>query len=62
MVCLSYYAYGFSSTKSDIRTDHFLPGKDGWVEDRMQGGEMTLIIYVHVNKWIKKVEDLTYEA
>jgi hypothetical protein len=41
---LSYYAYVFSSTKSEIRAEQVLPGSGGG------GTEMTQIIYAHVNK------------
>jgi hypothetical protein len=29
-LCLPYYAYVFSSTKSMIRADQDLPGTEGW--------------------------------
>jgi hypothetical protein len=29
MLCLSYYAYVFSSTKLQIRTEQVLPGSEG---------------------------------
>jgi hypothetical protein len=29
MLCLSYYAYVFSSTKLEIRAEQFLPGSEG---------------------------------
>jgi hypothetical protein len=29
MLCLSYYAYVFSSTKLKIRAEQFLPGSEG---------------------------------
>jgi hypothetical protein len=29
MLCLPYYAYDFSSTKSVIRKEQILPGSDG---------------------------------
>jgi hypothetical protein len=54
MLCLSYYAYVFFSTKLEIRAEQFLPGNDrGWRgegEDRGQGKEMTQTMYAHVNK------------
>jgi hypothetical protein len=34
MLCLSFYAYVFSSTKLEIRAEQFLPGSEG-----MLGGE-----------------------
>jgi hypothetical protein len=40
MLCLSYYAYVFSSTKLEIRAEQVLPvreevrGKEGVVQDR----------------------------
>jgi hypothetical protein len=41
MLCLSYYAYVFSSTKLEIRAEHVLPGSEGvwgrgkgWAEGR----------------------------
>jgi hypothetical protein len=45
-LCLSYYAYVFSSTKSVIRAEQDLPGTG----TGRQGGEMTQITYAHVNK------------
>jgi hypothetical protein len=47
MLCLSYYAYVFSSTKLEIRAEEDLPGSRGWGR---QGGEMTQTMHVHVNK------------
>jgi hypothetical protein len=46
MLCLSYYAYVFSSTKLLIRAEQVLPGSKGCGE----GGEMTQTMYAHVNK------------
>jgi hypothetical protein len=39
MLCLSYYAYVFSSTKLEIRTEQVLPGS-GWGREweRRAGG------------------------
>jgi hypothetical protein len=60
MLCLPYYAYVFSSTKSVIRAEQDLPGTEegeegkgggggeGWW--RRQGGEMTQTMCAHVNK------------
>jgi hypothetical protein len=42
MLCLSYYAYIFSSTKLEIREEQGRGGE--------QGGEMTQTMYAHVNK------------
>jgi hypothetical protein len=54
MLCLSYYAYVFSSTKLEIRAEQVLPGSEGgWGEKgrgRGQWGEMTQTMYAHVNK------------
>jgi hypothetical protein len=51
MLCLDYYAYGFSSTKLEVRFCLEVKGKS---EKRLgkgvQGEEMTQTIYVHVNK------------
>jgi hypothetical protein len=58
MLCLSYYTYVFSSTKSVIRAEWDLPetegegkggggGEDG---GGGQGGEMTQTMDAHVNK------------
>jgi hypothetical protein len=38
MLCLSYYAYVFSSTKLEIREEHFLPGSEGGREGEVRGG------------------------
>jgi hypothetical protein len=58
MLCLSCYAYVFSSTKLEIRAEQVLPGSNGGRkgEDggREQGGEMTQTMYAHVNKLIIK--------
>jgi hypothetical protein len=48
MLCLSYYAYVFCSTKLEIRVEQVLPGSEGWWEG--QRGEMTQTMYAHVNK------------
>jgi hypothetical protein len=48
MLCLSYYAYVFSSTKLEIRAEQVLPGSEGWGkegEDGGQGREMTQTMY-----------------
>jgi hypothetical protein len=54
MLCLSYYAYVFSSTKLEIRAEQVLSGsKGGWRGDGRvwgQGGEGTQTMYAHVNK------------
>jgi hypothetical protein len=54
MLCLPYYAYVFSSTKLEIRTEQVLPRSErksgGEGGRRGQGGEITQIMYVHVNK------------
>jgi hypothetical protein len=52
MLCLSYYAYVFSSTKSVTRAKWDLPetkevGRSGGVGE---GGEMTQTADAHVNK------------
>jgi hypothetical protein len=56
MLCLSYYAYVFSSTKLELRTEQVLPGSEGegGREGESEGGEqveeMTQTMYAHVNK------------
>jgi hypothetical protein len=54
MLCISYYAYVFSSTKLEIRAEQVLPGREVWSGGEGgregQGGEMTQTIYAHVNK------------
>jgi hypothetical protein len=53
MLCLPYYAYVFSSTKSVIRAERDLPGTEGGEGkdgEWGQGGEMTQTMYAHVNK------------
>jgi hypothetical protein len=54
MLCLSYYAYVFSSKKLEIRAEQILPGSDGGREKDSRGvgqwGEMTQTMYTHVNK------------
>jgi hypothetical protein len=51
MLCLSYYAYVLSSTKSVIRAERDLPETEG---GKSGGGgqneEMTQTMYAHVNK------------
>jgi hypothetical protein len=54
MLCLSYYSYVFSSTKSITKAEQDLPEteegrgkKDG---GGGQGEEMTQTMYAHVNK------------
>jgi hypothetical protein len=40
MLCLSYYAYVFSSTKLEIRAEHVLPGSEGvWEREDGDGGQ-----------------------
>jgi hypothetical protein len=65
MLCLFYYAYVFSLTKLKIRAEQFLSesnGEEGEVGgggDRLEeGGEMTQIMYAHVNRSIKKKESI----
>jgi hypothetical protein len=38
MLCLSYYAYVFSSTKLEIRAEQVLPGSEGERGQRMGEG------------------------
>jgi hypothetical protein len=38
MLCLSYYAYIFSSTKLEIRAEHVLPGSEVGREKAGGGG------------------------
>jgi hypothetical protein len=61
MLCLPYYAYVFSSTKSEIRTEQVLLRSKGGRREMLgeggQGGEMTQTMYAYVNKWIMKKSD-----
>jgi hypothetical protein len=53
MLCLSYYAYVFSSTKLEVRAEQVLPGRRGVGGEnggKGQWGEMTQTMYAHVNK------------
>jgi hypothetical protein len=54
MLCLPYYAYVFSSTKLEIRTEQVLPGGEGGKGGEGggvgQGREMAQTMYAHVNK------------
>jgi hypothetical protein len=53
MLCLSYYAYVFSSTKLEIRAEQFPPGSEGGGGEKVgreQGGKMTQAMYTHVKK------------
>jgi hypothetical protein len=54
MLCLSYYAYVFSSTKLEKWAEQVLPGSEGRSGgdrgDMGAGGEMTQTMYAHVNK------------
>jgi hypothetical protein len=51
MLCLSYYAYVFSSTKLEIGAEQGLPGSEGGGGRGLgDGGEMTQTMYTHVNK------------
>jgi hypothetical protein len=54
MLCLSYYAYVFSSTKLEIRAEQVLPRSEGGRGTKhgggRHGGDMTQTIYAHVNK------------
>jgi hypothetical protein len=54
MLCLSYYAYVFSSTKLSIRAEKILSGREGGLGEEAegggQGGEMTQMMYAYVNK------------
>jgi hypothetical protein len=38
MLCLSYYAYVFSSTKLEIRAEQVLPGSEGGWGERVGMG------------------------
>jgi hypothetical protein len=52
-LCLSYYAYVFSSTKSVVRAEQDLPeteGGSGMGGVGGQDGEMIQTMYAHVNK------------
>jgi hypothetical protein len=52
MLCLSCYAYVFSSSKLEIRAEQDLPGSKGgwWGEDAsgVEGEEMTQTMYMHM--------------
>jgi hypothetical protein len=52
MLCLSYYAYVFSSSKLEIRAEQILAGSEGrlWGEGGggAQGGEITQTMYAHM--------------
>jgi hypothetical protein len=56
MLCLSYYAYVFSSTKLEIRAEQVLPGakpvgrRGKTVGNGGREREMTQTMYAHVNK------------
>jgi hypothetical protein len=53
MLCLSYYTYVFSSTKSVIRAEQDHPGTEGGGGKGGGGGqgeEMIQTMYAHVNK------------
>jgi hypothetical protein len=51
MLCLSYYAYAFSSTKLEIRAELVLPeSEEGWGQRVGGCGEMTQTMYACVNK------------
>jgi hypothetical protein len=55
ILCLSYYASVFSSTKLEIRAEQVLPGSEGrgggtgWGREG-KWGEMTQTMYAYVNK------------
>jgi hypothetical protein len=47
MLCLSYYAYVFSSTKLEIRAEQVLPGSEGgWGERVRVGGILKQCMYM----------------
>jgi hypothetical protein len=54
MLCISYYVYVFSSTKSEVRAEQFLPESKGdWGREGGgigQVGEVTQTMYAHENK------------
>jgi hypothetical protein len=54
MLCLSYYAYIFSSAKLEIRAEQVLPGSQAgggeMVRGERQGEEIAQTMYAHVNK------------
>jgi hypothetical protein len=51
MICFSYIAYVFSSTKLEKREEQVLPRTEGgWGEEERQQGEMVQIMYAPVNK------------
>jgi hypothetical protein len=50
MLYLPYYAYVFSSTKSEIRAEQVLPGRGGEGREGGKGGEMIQTMYADVNK------------
>jgi hypothetical protein len=54
MLCLSYYAYVYSSTKLEKRAEQVLPGIEGALGEegggREQGEEMAQTMYTCMNK------------
>jgi hypothetical protein len=52
MLCLSYYAYVFSSAKLEIWAEQVLPRSGGGGGEEKRGEEMTQTMHAHVNKLI----------
>jgi hypothetical protein len=50
MLCLSYYACVFSSTKLVIKAEQDMPGTEVGEREGGKRGEMTQTMYAHVNK------------
>jgi hypothetical protein len=53
MLCLSYYAYVFSSTKLEIRVEQVLPGNEGGTGGKGWWGvgeALTQTMYAFVNE------------
>jgi hypothetical protein len=50
MLCLPFYAYAFSLTKSEIRVEQVLPESKVGRGGGEHGGEMTQTVYEHVTK------------
>jgi hypothetical protein len=51
MLCLSYYAYVFPSTKVEIRAEQVLPGSEGEKGREGRGrNDLANNVHTHVNK------------
>jgi hypothetical protein len=52
MLCFSYYAYVFSSTKLEIRTEEILPGSEG------RGGWPKQCVHMWINTFLKMLQKM----